>query len=55
MKRKVKQWRKREVYLWQLEVLQKQIEREAKKSKPDRAKLLGTALALKLLRQGIIS
>ena len=51
---KTKQRQKREVFLWQLRVLQKQIEREAKKPKPDKLRLLGVALALKLLREGIL-
>ena len=54
MKKKIRERPKREVYLWQLMVMQKQIEREAKKAKPDKGKLLGTALALKLLREGIL-
>ena len=55
MKRKVRERPKREIYLWQLKVLQVQIEREAKKAKPDKVKLFGTALALKLLREGVIA
>ena len=55
MKRKVRERPKREVYLWQLKVLQTQIEREAKKPKPNKLSLLGTALALKLLRKGVLT